>query len=164
MTSDNNHDDHRSLVMAEMMTPDMVNFGGNVHGGYILKFLDSVAFACAARYAGKPVVTLSVDEVFFKEPIHVGELVTFHAMVNYVGTTSLEIGIRVVAENLLTQVRRHTNTCYFTMVAVDEKGKPTKVKPLTINNETEQRRYDEAIKRRDARLEMYRARKKKHES
>lgn len=147
----NNHDDRRSLTMSEIMTPDMVNFGGNVHGGYILKFLDLIAFACAARYSGKPVVTLSVDEVVFKEPIHVGELVTFHATVNYVGTTSMEVGIRVVAQNLLTQVERHTNTCYFTMVAVDSNGKPTKVTPLTIHNDVQQRRFDEAVQRREAR-------------
>ncbi|MHB1948437.1 MAG: acyl-CoA thioesterase [Gammaproteobacteria bacterium] len=142
------------------MTPDMVNFGGNVHGGCLLKLLDHVAYACGARYSGKFVVTLSVDEVFFKEPIHVGELVTFHASVNYVGRTSMEIGIRVIAENLLTRVERHTNTCYFTMVAVDENGKPVAVPPLTIDNETQQRRFDEAIIRRDARLQMYRTRKK----
>lgn len=157
----NHDDDRRSLVMSEIMTPEMVNFGGNVHGGYILKLLDYVAYACAARYSGKLVVTLSVDEVFFKEPIHVGELVRFYAMVNFVGSSSMEIGIRVVAEDLLTQVMRHTNTCYFTMVAVDDKGKPTKVAPLTVNTQEQQKRFDEAQTRREARLQMYKARKKK---
>lgn len=93
-----------------------------------------------------------MDQVIFKEPLHVGELVTFYGSVNYVGNTSMEIGIRVVAENILTQVRRHTNTCFFTMVAVDEHGKPTKVKPLTIENETQKRRFEEALVRRQARL------------
>ncbi|HSW68889.1 MAG TPA: acyl-CoA thioesterase [Gammaproteobacteria bacterium] len=144
-------EDSRCIVMAEIMTPDMANFHGNVHGGHILKLLDGVAYACASRYSGKYIVTLSVDQVIFKEPIHVGELVSFYASVNYVGNTSMEIGIRVVAENLTTQKQRHTNTCYFTMVALDEKGKPTKVIPLELNTETEKRRYQEALLRREKR-------------
>jgi len=147
-------DDRRSLVMAEIMTPDMMNFNGNVHGGFVLKFLDRVAYACASRYATEIIVTLSVDEVIFKEPIHVGELLTFYANVNYVGNTSLEVGIRVMAENLLTGELRHTNTCYFTMVAINAQGKPTKIKPLSIHNETQQRWNDEAMARRQARLKM----------
>ena len=144
--------DKRSIVLSEIMTPDMSNFYGNVHGGHLLKLLDHVAYACASRYSGKPTVTLSVDQVIFKQPIHVGELVTFYATVNYVGTTSMEIGIRVVAENFLTNTSRHTNTCYFTMVAVNPEGKPTRVPQLTIQNETQQRRHDEALARRQARL------------
>ncbi|MDR0996958.1 MAG: acyl-CoA thioesterase, partial [Zoogloeaceae bacterium] len=112
------------LAMTVLMTPDMANFSGNVHGGAILKLLDEVAYACAARYAGSYVVTLSVDRVTFKEPIHVGELVTFLASVNYVGHSSMEIGIRVEAHDILKKVKRHTNSCYFTMVAVGEDGKP----------------------------------------
>lgn len=147
-------EDRRSLVMAEVMTPDMVNFRGNVHGGDILKLLDRVAYACAARYCRKSIVTLSVDQVFFKQPIHVGDLVTFYATVNYVGSTSLEVGIRVVAENLLAPSERHTNTCYFTMVALDENGKPTKIKPLPLHTETHKRRFEEAMKRKEARLKI----------
>jgi acyl-CoA hydrolase len=154
MTHENHSDDNESIVMAEIMTPDMANFHGNVHGGHILKLLDCVAYACAARYSGKYIVTLSVDQVIFKEPIHVGELVSFYARVNYVGNTSMEIGIRVVAENLLTQQKRHTNTCYFTMVALDEKGKPTKVKPLEPKTETEKRRYEEALFRKEQRKKL----------
>ena len=152
MTKNNSHADNQSLTMTELMTPNMVNFNGTVHGGYILGLLDRVAWACAARYSGKSLVTLSVDQVVFKEPIYVGELVTFYASVNYVGRTSLEVGIRVVAENLKNNQSRHTNTCYLTMVAVDENLKPTPVKPLVIHNETEQRRYDEAIARKEMRL------------
>jgi acyl-CoA hydrolase len=146
--------DPRSLIMSEIMTPDKVNFHGNVHGGYILALLDRVSYACASRYSAKTIVTLSVDQVFFKEPIYVGDLVIFYARVNYVGNTSLEIGIRVVAEDLLTRKARHTNTCYFTMVAVDDNGKPTKVPPLTVETEDQKRRYDEAIVRREMRIEM----------
>lgn len=149
-------EDRRSLVMSEIMTPDMVNFRGNVHGGDILKLLDRVAYACACRYSGKSIVTLSVDQVFFKQPIHVGDLVTFYASVNYVGTTSLEIGIRVVAENLRAPTQRHTNTCYFTMVALDESGKPTKIRPLTINTDLQRLRFEAAIRRKEARLKAKR--------
>src|SRR3954470_3262392 len=84
------------LTMTVLMTPDMANFAGNVHGGHILKFLDQAAYACASRYAGRYVVTLSVDQVTFRQPIHVGELVTFLASVNYTGTTSMEIGVKVL--------------------------------------------------------------------
>lgn len=124
--------DQRSLSMSEVMTPEKVNFAGNIHGGYILKLIDQVAYACAARYSGRYVVTLSVDQVFFKKPIYLGELVTCHASINYVGKTSMEVGIKVVAENLTTGEIRHTNSCYFTMVAVDENMKPVAVKSLTL--------------------------------
>lgn len=145
-------EERRTIIMSEIMTPDMANFQGNVHGGHLLMMLDHVAYACASRYSSKLTVTLSVDQVIFKEPLHVGELVTFYANVNYVGNTSMEVGIRVITENLLTREQRHTNTCYFTMVAVDDKGKPTKVPPLTINTEKQQRWYDEAVTRRKTRL------------
>ncbi|HSX71884.1 MAG TPA: acyl-CoA thioesterase, partial [Pseudomonas sp.] len=108
------------LSMTVLMTPDMANFSGNVHGGTLLKYLDEVAYACAARYAGCYVVTLSVDQVIFRQPVHVGELVTFLAAVNYTGRTSMEIGIKVVTENIRERSVRHTNSCFFTMVAVDE--------------------------------------------
>lgn len=153
MNKDNQ--DRRSLTMAEIMRPNAVNFRGNVHGGYLLQLLDQVAYTCAARYAGKHTLTLSVDQVFFKQPIHVGELVTFHASVNYVGNTSMEIGIRVTAENLFTREERHTTTCYFTMVAIDDKGHPTKIPPLAINDEIQERRFNEALVRREARMQVY---------
>ena len=95
------------LSMTVLMTPDMANFSGNVHGGHILKFLDQVAYACASRYAGRYVVTLSVDQVVFRQPVHVGELVTFLASVNYTGTTSMEIGIKVITENIRERSVRH---------------------------------------------------------
>ena len=102
----------------------MSNFAGSVHGGALLKLLDQVAYACASRYAASYVVTLSVDRVLFHEPIRVGELVTFSASVNYTGRTSMEIGIRVDAQDIRTGTSRHANSCYFTMVAVDDSGKP----------------------------------------
>jgi len=148
----------KTITMSEIMTPDMTNFTGNVHGGYLLGFLDKVAYACAARYSGKPCVTLSVDQVFFKEPIHVGELVSCMASVNYVGTTSMEIGIKVIAENLKTGEKRHTNTCYFTMIAIDENSrKPTPVPKLIIDNEVAQRRFNEGKMRKELRLKFNQA-------
>lgn len=152
MSHDKHNDDPRCLVMSEIMTPDKMNFRGNVHGGHILGLLDKVAYACAARYARKSIVTLSVDQVFFKKPIYVGELVTFYACINYVGTSSMEVGIRVIAENLTEHAYRHTMTCYFTMVAIDEQGKPCPVPALPLRNETEKRRYEEALLRKEVRL------------
>ena len=139
------------LSMTVLMTPDMANFSGNVHGGAILKYLDSVAYACASRYSGSYVVTLSVDRVVFRQPIHVGELVTFLASVNYTGSTSMEIGIKVVTENIQKGLVRHTNSCYFTMVAVDEDRNPVKVPPLQADTEEQKRRFVEAEKRREYR-------------
>jgi acyl-CoA hydrolase len=105
------HDDERHrLSMTILMTPDMSNFAGNVHGGTLLKYLDQVAYTCATRYACNYAVTLSVDQVVFREPIHVGELVTFEASVNRTGRTSMEIGIRVTTQDLVAQTVRHTIT------------------------------------------------------
>lgn len=142
------------LSMTVLMTPDMANFSGNVHGGTLLKYLDEVAYACASRYAGRYVVTLSVDQVTFREPIHVGELVTFLASVNYTGRTSMEIGIKVVTENICERSVRHTNSCFFTMVAVDESGKPTALPPRQPQTAEEQRRFVQAGQRRAIRQEL----------
>jgi len=142
------------LSMTILMTPDMSNFSGNVHGGTILKYLDQVAYACASRYAGHYVVTLSVDQVVFREPIHVGELVTFLASVNYTGRTSMEIGIKVVTEDIRQKLVRHTNSCYFTMVAMDELGMPTPVPQIEPRNLEERQRHTAAQKRRALRQEM----------
>jgi acyl-CoA hydrolase len=142
------------LTMTVLMTPDMANFAGNVHGGTILKFLDQVAYACASRYAGRYVVTLSVDQVMFREPIHVGELVTFLAAVNHTGISSMEIGIKVLAENIRTQHTRHANSCFFTMVAVDDDRKPVAVPPLQPSTADEQRRFSTAELRKDLRQEF----------
>lgn len=144
------------LVMTVLMTPDMANFSGNVHGGAILKLLDQVAYACASRYAGSYVVTLSVDQVTFRQPIHVGELVTFLASVNYTGNTSMEIGIKVITENIQSKIVRHANSCFFTMVAVDDNGKATKVPSLMPANSEEIRRHESARVRRELRQEMER--------
>jgi len=140
------------LEMTVLMTPDMSNFSGNVHGGSILKFLDQVAYACASRYAGQYVVTLSVDQVTFKQPIHVGELVTFMSSINYTGKSSMEVGIKVIAENVTSGVVRHTNSCYFTMVAVGKDGKPVVVPPLEPDNEVSKARFKQAQVRKASRI------------
>ena len=142
------------LSMTVLMTPDTANFSGKVHGGTILKLLDQVAYACASRYSGNYVVTLSVDQVMFRQPIHVGELVTFLASVNHTGTSSMEVGIKVLAENIRTQEKCHVNSCFFTMVAVDESGKPTTVPPLRPFSPDERRRYAAAETRKAMRREM----------
>jgi len=142
------------LTMTVLMTPDMANFTGNVHGGAILKLLDQVAYACASRYAGRYVVTLSVDQVTFRQAIHVGELVTFLASVNHTGTTSMEIGIKVVTENIRTQTVRHANSCFFTMVAMDDDKRPVAVPPLVPVTPDEIRRSKAAQVRRQLRQEF----------
>ena len=142
------------LSMTVLMTPDMANFSGKVHGGAVLRLLDQVAYACASRYAGGYVVTLSVDQVMFRQPIAVGELVTFLASVNHTGTSSMEIGIKVVAENISQRSVRHANSCFFTMVAVDAEGKPTPVPPLEPATPEEKRRHAAAVIRRQLRQEM----------
>lgn len=143
----------KSLTMTMLMTPDKANFSGkHVHGGEILKMLDHVAYACAARYAGTYAVTLSVDMVLFKDPIKIGSLVTFHASVNYTGRTSMEIGIKVISEDIKDHSIKNTNVCYFTMIAVDEEGKPTPVPKLELITEDDKRRYNDAIHRREIKM------------
>ena len=146
----------KSLYMTELMTPEMANFAGNVHGGHLLKLLDRVAYACAARYCGSYVVTASLDNVYFKSPIKVGELATFMANVNYTGRTSLEVGVKVLAEDLHTREQRHTNSCYFTMVAMSPDGAPIEVPALEPATDIEQKLFRAGEMRRELRAEMRR--------
>jgi acyl-CoA hydrolase len=142
------------LSMTVLMTPDTANFAGNVHGGHLLKWLDQVAYACASRYAARYVVTVSVDQVTFREPIFVGELVTFLASVNHTGTSSMEVGIKVLAQDIRSQHVRHVNSCFFTMVAVDDERKPVPVPPLRPSTPDEKRRYEGAALRKALRKEF----------
>jgi acyl-CoA hydrolase len=144
------------LAMTVLMTPDTANFSGNVHGGTLLKLLDQVAYACASRYAGRYVVTLSVDQVIFRQPIHVGELVTLLASVNHTGRSSMEIGIKVIAEDIRSRGSRHVNSCFFTMVAVDEGGQPVAVPALEPVTPDERRRHAAALVRKEMRVETER--------
>lgn len=147
---------YKTLLMTVLMTPDMANFSGHVHGGAMLRLLDQVAYSCAARYSGCYVVTLSVDQVTFREPVYVGELVTFKASINFTGNTSMEVGIRVEAESIRAHTCRHVMTCYFTMVAVDENGNSVKVPPLSIATPVERRRWAAAQLHREYRKEIER--------
>jgi len=139
-------------TIAEVMMPHMANTVGNVHGGVILGMLDRVGAVSAIRHAQRICVTVSADRVDFREPIHVGELVTMYASVNYAHRTSVEVGVRVEAEDLLTGVRRHTNTCYLTFVAIDEAGHPAPVPPVLPETDEERRRFKEAEARRAHRV------------
>jgi len=140
--------------MTVLMTPDTANFAGNVHGGTLLKLLDQAAYACASRYAGRYVVTLSVDQVTFRQPVLVGELVTLLASVNHTGTSSMEVGIKVIAEDIRTQASRHVNSCFFTMVAVDDERKPVPVPPFRPVSPDERRRHSAANVRKEMRIEQ----------
>ena len=139
-------------TVAEVMMPHMANVLGNVHGGVLLGMMDRVGAVAAIRHAQQVCVTVSVDRVDFREPVRVGELVTMQASVNYAHRTSIEVGVRVEAENLLTGVKRHTNSCYLTFVAIDEQGRPVPVAPVIPESDEEQARYRKAEQRRARRI------------
>jgi len=132
--------------------PQHANIMGNVFGGVLLAMVDRVAAVAAIRHARRPAVTVSVDKVDFREPIRVGELVTAMAQVNFTGRTSMEVGVKVIAENVLTGERRHTNSCYITYVALNDAGEPVEVPPIVPETPDEKRRYDRAAKRRAERV------------
>lgn len=134
------------ITISELMLPSHTNFSGKIHGGYILSLLDQIAFACASKFSGHYCVTASVDTVDFLNPIEVGELVTMKASVNYVGKSSMIIGIRVEAENIQTGNVKHCNSSYFTMVAKDENGNNIEVPGLLLSNDEEIRRFLNCIK------------------
>ncbi len=139
-------------VMSELMMPHMANNHGNVFGGVILSLVDRVGAVAATRHARQPTVTVAMDGVDFYEPIQLGELVTARASVNFVGRTSMEVGVYVEAEDLITGLRRHTNSCYVTYVAIDKQGRPIPVPPLLPQTDAEKRRYSRAESRRKRRL------------
>ena len=141
-------------TMTELMTPNHANFGGKVHGGHILSLLDKVAYVCASKHADTYCVTVSVDTVDFHHPVEVGELLHLMASVNYVGNSSLLVGVKVVSENFKTKVVRHTNSCYLTMVAVNEKGETVKVPGLKLDSEKALRRFVEGKFRKKVKLEF----------
>lgn len=129
------------ITLSELMLPSHSNFGGKIHGGYILSLMDQIAFACASKYSGSYCVTASVDKVDFLNPIEIGELVNLKASVNYVGNSSMVVGIRVDSENIQTGVKKHCNSSYFTMVAKNQIGKNVTVPKLEITTLEEVRRF-----------------------
>ncbi|MCM8537406.1 MAG: acyl-CoA thioesterase [Lentisphaeraceae bacterium] len=145
--------DKSEATLNVLVTPEMANFNGNMHGGELLKILDKAAYICASKYSGNYCVTLSVDKVNFKQSIKIGELLTLLAKVNFTGRTSMEIGIKVIAEDIRNDVVRHTNSCFFTMVAVDENGKSVEVPPLEPTESEDVRRFEAAKERRKLRLQ-----------
>ncbi len=141
MTEVHKHVEESQVTISELMLPSHTNFSGKIHGGYILSLMDQIAFACASKHSKNYCVTASVDTVNFLKPIEVGELVTMKASVNYVGKTSMIIGIRVEAENIHTEVKKHCNSSYFTMVAKDDDGNNVEVPGLILDSKLEIRRF-----------------------
>ncbi|MEL6535393.1 MAG: acyl-CoA thioesterase [Bacteroidota bacterium] len=146
--SDFKYVEDSQVTITELMIPAYANFGGKIHGGSVLSLIDKVAYAAAARHAGSYCVTLSVDRVLFLHPIEVGQLVSLKASVNYVGNTSLIVGVRVTSEDVKTGKVWHTNSCYLTMVALDDRGNKLQVPGLKLRTQEEVRRWYEAWQRR----------------
>ena len=149
---------------SELMMPHHANNLGHVFGGVMLSMMDRTAAVAAFRHCRLNVVTASIDRVDFREPIHVGDLVVMKASVNFVGRTSMEVGVRVEAEELLTGRRRHTNSCYLTFVAVDRNGRPIEIPPVTPESSDEIRRFQAAQQRRKVRLQEREAEKARRDS
>ena len=147
------------VTFADLAEPQSQNVAGTLFGGVLLGFIDRAAAFCAMKHAGRPVVTKSFDEVEFNEPIYIGELVVAHASVNFTGHTSMEVGVRVMAQNPITGVERHTNTCYATFVALDGNGRPARVPPILPETDEEKRRQADGQRRREERLKRRRPRK-----
>jgi acyl-CoA hydrolase len=149
------------IDISKLMLPSYSNFSGKIHGGYILSMMDEIAFACASRHSQTYCVTASVDTVDFRNPIEIGELVTMHASINYVGKSSMVVGIRVESEHIQSGRVKHCNSSYFTMVAKNEQGENVRVPGLILKNEDDVRRFLKSIKRK----EMKKARQKEfHET
>jgi acyl-CoA hydrolase len=129
------------MTTARLMTPTDANVLGNVFGGAIMKYMDEAAAIVAWRHAGKNVVTASIDRMNFFAPVYVGNLLILKAAVNYVGTTSMEIGVRIEAQDLSTQKGTHAGSCYLTYVALDEKGRPSPIAPLILTTPAEKRSW-----------------------
>lgn len=151
--------EHSRVTMTQLMGPPEANLFGSVFGGVILALVDKIAYVCATRHAGCPTVTVSFDQVDFRSAIELGEIVTLQASVNTVGRTSIEVGVRVMAESVHGGSPRHTNSCYVTMVAIDDGRRPVAVPRLRIETEPEYRRHVEAEERRKSKLALARRRR-----
>lgn len=149
------------VTMTQLMAPQDANLFGSVFGGVILAAVDRIAYVCATRHSCHPTVTASFDQVDFRSPVAIGEIVTLKAAVNTVGRTSMEIGVRVEAESVHGGAPRHTNSCYVTMVAIDEERRPVPVPHLELRTPEEYRRHRDAEERRSSRLELARRRKQR---
>jgi acyl-CoA hydrolase len=140
-----------AVLMAQLMSPQDANIAGNVHGGVVMKLIDDAGGAVAYRHARSNVVTVSIDRLSFDHPVFVGDLVTFKASINMAGTTSMDVGVRVEAENLITGEVRHAASAYLTYVALDAHSKPRAIAPVILENAEHERRHRQALARRNIR-------------
>jgi acyl-CoA hydrolase len=140
------------VQMHQLMLPEHANAYGNVHGGEIVKTVDEAGGIAAMRHAQRPCVTIAIDEMSFVSPVHVGHLLSCDASINWAGRTSLEVGVKVHAENPITGEVMHTNSAYLVYVAIDDAGRPTEVPPLILETDEDRRRNEEAKARQAARL------------
>lgn len=146
-----------SVTMAQVMLPQDANPAGNIHGGVIMKLIDTAAAVVASRHAQRNTVTASIDSMSFHNPVYVGDLLILKAGINMVGKSSMEIGVRVEAEDYIRGIVRHTASAYLTFVALDESGNPAPVPKLRLETDEERRRNKEAEHRRNSRLELRRS-------
>jgi acyl-CoA hydrolase len=140
------------IQLAQMMQPEHANSLGNVHGGWIMKLVDEAGALASTRHAAHRTVTVAIDQMVFRQPIHIGDLVLLNAEVTFAGHTSMEVEVNVIAENPITGLQRHTNTAYLVYVAIDDDEKPTQVPPLLAETPEEQARMDAARLRQHMRL------------
>jgi len=140
------------IQLAQIMMPEHANTQGNVHGGWIMKLVDEAGGLASTRHAGHRTVTVAIDQMFFHHPIHIGDLVLLNAEVTYTGRTSMEVEVKVTAENPISGEKIFTNAAYLVYVAIDNKDKPTQVPPLVAESPEEQARMDAAAARQHRRL------------
>ncbi len=152
------------VTMSQLMNPENANPAGNVHGGDIMKMIDTAGGVAAARHARAYVVTASIDRIDFHHPVFIGDFLILKASVNFVGKTSMEVGVRVEAENLITGEKRHTGSAYLTFVALDNNNRPIQLPPLVLETEEDKCRNKEAAARKQMRLSEKRVEKKRHET
>ncbi len=147
MTKNFKHISESNVTITQLMLPSHSNFSGKIHGGHILNLMDQIAFACASKHSENYCVTASVNKVDFLNPIEVGELVTLKASINFTGRTSMVVGLRVDSENVITGIKKHCNSSYFTMVAKDQDGKSTPIPGIILTTKEEIRRFARSITR-----------------
>lgn len=140
------------ISIAQLMQPEHANNLGNVHGGWIMKLVDEAGALACMRHAQRRVVTVAIDQMVFRQPIRIGDLVNLKAEVTYTGNTSLEAEVQVTAEDPVTGEQTHTNTAYLVYVALDKNGQPARVPPLLAETDDEKRRVKQAEKRQKRRL------------
>ncbi|MFO7570519.1 MAG: acyl-CoA thioesterase [Smithellaceae bacterium] len=151
------------VIIAQVMNPESANPAGNVHGGDIMKLIDTAGGVAATRHARAHVVTASIDRMDFHHPVYVGDFLILKASINLVGRTSMEVGVRVEAENPISGEKRHTGSAYLTFVALDANKRPIQLPPLILETDEEKHRNAEAVERRQMRLAEKKKEKKKHE-